>query len=450
MATLAGLTALVGPLVSCGDEGTGPDQAVDDIPPFVVSSSPANDEQSVSIHTRVTVVFSEPLDSASVGAEAVTLSSEGGPVVGVVSQRDPTSVTFTPDGPLDFATAYNATVAATVSDTAGNTLVAAVSFAFWTAELGLPQLNESSILGDIAALAADSMFGRRTGSEHEQRAAEYIRERFEELGLAPGVSGYLQGFDIPFPVDGVSGLVSRNVLGVLPGAGSLAGQWILVGAHFDHVGFVDVGPDSVVVYNGADDNASGTALLLDVARALSEHVAGGAMPSADRRSVMFQAYGAEEIGLIGSFYYCEHPTVSMDSVVAMINLDMVGRLRNDQVALIGTSSSSDWQALLSGANVHSLDLQYSENLINRSDQACFYQLGKPVAFFHTGLHQEYHTPYDDVETINAPGIVKVGDLVVGTLVEIAVRPDPLASRPVERPQLVLPVGFNHLGEAQTP
>jgi Zn-dependent M28 family amino/carboxypeptidase len=269
------------------------------------------------------------------------------------------------------------------------------------------------------------MYGRRAGSEYEVDAAEWIRARFIELGLDPGSTSYMQTFDIPFVVDGLFDLTSQNVLGVLPGQGSLAGQWVILGAHYDHVGFTQGLGGAATVYNGADDNASGTVLMLEVARILSEYAVGDDAVGVDRRSIMFQAYGSEEVGLVGSIYFCGHPTVSMDSIAAMVNLDMVGRLRDATLGLIGSESSALWVDLIIDANKDTLNLVTVDGLMDRSDQYCFFQNQKPVLFLHTGLHNEYHTPQDDVELINAVGMVSVGKLASWVMLDLALRPQPL-------------------------
>ncbi len=288
---------------------------------------------------------------------------------------------------------------------------------------GVAPLRAATILAHVRALADDSMYGRRAGSDHERRAAQYIRARFQAMGLEPGVSGYLQSVPIPFPVDGVSGLVSQNVLGVLPGSGSLASEWIIVGAHYDHLGFTQE-VDSVVVWNGADDNASGTAALLEIARFMSDYVAEGGAAE-ERRSIMFQAYGAEEVGLVGSVHYCEQPTVPTGDVVAMLNLDMVGRLRNDVLIVIGTSSSDDWDDVFAEVNRSALQLIFDDSSLRGSDHYCFYLQDRPVVVFHTGPHAEYHTPFDDVDLINLTGLVRVADVALDVLQEVATRPEPL-------------------------
>jgi len=283
--------------------------------------------------------------------------------------------------------------------------------------------SQAALLEHLNFLAADSLHGRRAGSQYEHQAADYIRDEFVDLGLFPGTAGYFQTFD-PGPVDGQTGLSSRNVLGVLPGQGALAGQWVIVGAHYDHLGFTRVG-DSNTVYNGADDNASGTALMLEVARVLDAYAEAEGADGADRRSIMFQAYGAEEVGLVGSFYFCRWPTVDRDSIVAMVNMDMVGRLWDNSLGLIGLGSSTDWVSVVLGANRESLELEIVTGLLHRSDQYCFYQNDKPVLFLHTGLHSDYHTPYDDVEYLNLPGMVSVGNFAIGVLLDLALRSEPL-------------------------
>lgn len=289
-----------------------------------------------------------------------------------------------------------------------------------TSPIPAPPLNEATLLRHLGVLADDSMGGRLAGSPHEGQAAQYILDQFSGYGLGSGTLGYLQEFPLP------GGGTSRNVLAVLPGQGSLAQQWVIIGAHYDHVGYEQVAPDSTLVYNGADDNASGTALLMEIARYLSDHVRGGNMAGSDRRSVMFQAYGAEESGLIGSRYFCAHPTVGMGGVVAMLNLDMVGRFAQNGLWLIGSSSSADWAPMLDNAAVNSLPVTYSENLLSASDQRCFYDAGKPVLFFHTSLHTEYHTPQDDVALIDTDGMVTVGRLATDVMNQLLVSPDPPA------------------------
>ncbi|UCG86055.1 MAG: M28 family peptidase [Gemmatimonadota bacterium] len=310
-------------------------------------------------------------------------------------------------------------------------------------------ISEAALLDHLNFLADDSLYGRRAGTPHELQAAHYVRDEFVEYGLKQGVPGFLQAFVIsPAPLGGAAtvrpagrngagtagsmqddSLVSHNVIGVLTGQGRLAGQWVILGAHYDHVGWEQITQDSIVVYNGADDNASGTSLLLEIARFLSHYLASGAGGSSDHRSIMFHAYGAEELGFLGAFHYAQNPTVPPDSIVAMINLDMVGRLRNNTLIIGGAHTAELWDLLLNEANDDRLVLDYNDGGLHRSDQYPFYLLGKPVLFFHTGLHAEYHQPEDDVWLINLDGMLEVGNLALTVLRDVAIREE----RPVFDP-----------------
>ena len=148
---------------------------------------------------------------------------------------------------------------------------------------------------------------------------------------------------------------------------------------------------------------------------------------------MFQAYGAEEGGLIGSRYYCEHPVVPMTNVTAMVDFDMVGRLRDDDLRLVGLWTSGEGDDVLARYNRLPLSLVDDRNCEGCSDYSCFRYSQRPVVWFFTGLHPQYHGPEDDVELINGPGMVTVGDIVVPTLVHLAVRSRPLAFGTI-RPQ----------------
>ncbi len=428
---IASALLLAASQLACGDDGTAPQSADDVTPPTVVALSPADGSIHVSVLTTVGVTFSEPLAANSVTTNAFLLTTGSNTVSGSLSHLG-RHVIFTPGAPLDYSTPYTAQLTTALTDTAGNAMSGDRSWTFMTAPSDAAQLSETAILSHLTVLAADSLQGRRAGSDYERRAAGYIRREFQGIGLDAGAPDYYQTFDINVSVDGQTGLTSQNVLGVLPGEGGLAGQWVIVGAHYDHLGVDRVSADSLVVYNGADDNASGTSLMLDLARALRDAFARNPAGAGGRRSIMFQAYGSEEVGLVGSIFFCGQPTVPMDSIVAMVNLDMVGRLRDDILIVIGTSSSLGWSTALDNANVHSLVLSYDERLSGNSDQYCFGLNQRPVAFLHTGLHPDYHTPFDDFWLINLPGMVKVGDLAAELVLDLTTRPDrlPFTASPV--------------------
>jgi Zn-dependent M28 family amino/carboxypeptidase len=297
----------------------------------------------------------------------------------------------------------------------------------WSGPDVIPPITAARVLRHVAALADDSMAGRRAGSPFERLAADYVWRRLVEAGLEPGAGeDYSVPFPIPVPVDGMTGLTSQNVVARLDGQGALADDWIVLGAHYDHLGVRETTPGLTAVFNGADDNASGVAALLEAARYLRDSLAG---VSGDRRGILFLAFGAEEVGLVGSIHFCAAPLIPMARIAAMVNLDMVGRLRDDLgLLLIGTSSWSGWDSAAASANTETLPLTPNADvkLLERSDQWCFYQAGRPVLLVHTGLHAEYHTPDDDVALLNADGMASVARFTVRVVTLLLTTPGPLA------------------------
>lgn len=293
-------------------------------------------------------------------------------------------------------------------------------------------ITAAAIMAHVAYLADDSLYGRPAGWEDELTAAEYVRDQFAAVGLSPGVTDYLQVFWIgeqppPLVTDPADDPArperfwSQNVIGVLPGAGALADEWIVVGAHYDHVGWYVTPEGTLQIYNGADDNASGTAVVIELARYLSQLYRSEGI-GGPRRSIMFQAYGAEEIGLVGSTYYCENPIVPLAQVAAMINFDMVGRLRDRFLTVGGTNSATWWTSRLEAVNADGLTL-YSNNMyVGRTDYYCFYQAGRPAIHFFTGMHPEYHTPLDDPPLLNAEGLLQIAELAARLIVSLATAP----------------------------
>ncbi len=209
----------------------------------------------------------------------------------------------------------------------------------------------------------------------------------------------------------------QNVLGVLPGAGKLAGEVVVVGAHYDHLGYGGSGslaPWTREIHNGADDNASGTVALLETAR----HCA--AWKNTNRRTLLFIAFGAEEQGLIGSEYYVRHPLYSMENTKAMLNFDMVGRLRKDQLTVYGFNTAKQFESWLDeAAQKQALTIKKVPGGYGPSDHASFYGRDVPVMHDFTGFHGEYHRPSDDIEHINVPGIRKIVAMNVELLQRMA-------------------------------
>ena len=202
---------------------------------------------------------------------------------------------------------------------------------------------------------------------------------------------------------------TANVIGYIEGSDqSLKGQVIIIGAHYDHIGLgdgVSRGDDNTdknKVHNGADDNASGVAGLLELAEYFSDQRV------SLKRSLLFIAFSAEELGLIGSSYYVKHPKIPLGNTLAMINMDMIGRLRDDKLTVFGSGSSPEWKPLLESFNSNlGLAVQTKDSGFATSDQTVFYANDIPVLHFFTGVHEDYHAPDDDWQKINSEGEKKI-------------------------------------------
>ena len=221
----------------------------------------------------------------------------------------------------------------------------------------------------------------------------------------------------------------RNVLALLPGQGrSAAGaapaidprETIVLGAHYDHLGFGganSAAPGETAIHHGADDNASGTALLVEVARRLKE---AGPLP----RSVLFAAFSGEERGLLGSGHYAANPVVPLSDTVAMVNLDMVGRLVDDKVIVHGTGTGTGFDALVDRlVAAHGLTAAKEPGGFGPSDHSSFYAKKIPVLHLFTGSHADYHRPTDTAEKINYEGMEKLANLVTEIVRELATAPE---------------------------
>ena len=212
---------------------------------------------------------------------------------------------------------------------------------------------------------------------------------------------------------------TNNVLGLLPGKGKLADQTVVVGAHYDHVGLGGYGslaPGTIAIHNGADDNASGTAAMLAIAGRMMDRLSG----VESHRRVLFMGFSAEERGLLGSQHYVKNPVFPLESTVAMVNLDMVGRLRDNELTIYGTGSAPTFDALVETANEpYEFDLFKVASGYGPSDHQSFYMAGVPVLFFFTGLHDNYHRPSDDFDKIEFGGLTRITDIVSDVTYELA-------------------------------
>jgi TolB protein len=205
-----------------------------------------------------------------------------------------------------------------------------------------------------------------------------------------------------------------NVIGRLEGEGELAGEAVVIGAHFDHLGYGQRGsmtPGVKAIHPGADDNASGVAGLLSLAKHFASHFASAADPR-PRRTMIFAAFNAEEVGLAGSSAYVKEPPVPLDKTSAMLNLDMIGRLQNDNLIVLGTGSGDRWAGWLEEAGAAAgLAISSHGDGYGPSDQTPFYAAKVPVLHFFTGPHQDHHKPSDTADKLNYPGALQVLKLV---------------------------------------
>ena len=211
---------------------------------------------------------------------------------------------------------------------------------------------------------------------------------------------------------------TENVVAVLRGSDPhLKNESVVIGAHYDHIGFGHYGTRNSStegqVHPGADDNASGTAVLVELARRLSES---DIKPS---RTIVFAAFSAEELGLFGSRHYVNHPAVPLSSTKAMINLDMVGRLRDGRVTVFGARSAQEFSGIVNSAATElGLEIRESDG-IGRSDHMPFYSKKIPALHFFTGVHADYHGPGDTWDKLNLEGMAKISELVLATVRSIA-------------------------------
>ena len=248
-------------------------------------------------------------------------------------------------------------------------------------------------------------------------ANQLLSQRLNDLQIKLDEQKQPQSFSIDKNIRGELKLKREiklipNVIGIIPGNDlKLKEEYIVLGAHFDHLGLGEEGsgslmPGSKLIHNGADDNSSGTAALLELSSKLSKNK--GLL----KRSIILMGYNAEEEGLLGSKYFVNNPTVDLQSIVAMINMDMIGRMSNNAVTVGGTGTANIFESTLKEINKdHNLKLKMSPEGFGPSDHASFYIKNIPVLFFFTGTHSDYHKPSDDWQRINIEGQKKITDFI---------------------------------------
>lgn len=295
---------------------------------------------------------------------------------------------------------------------------------------GQAAVPERNLRAHLAKLASAEFEGRMTGERGIGLAADYIERQFKKYGLKPAVGegrarSFRQLFTFtPTPAPGRERKTynATNIVGVLEGRDAkLKDEAIVIGAHYDHLGRGGPGSGSLVanstdVHHGADDNASGTSALLELARYYGK-------AKSNRRTLVFVAFSGEELGLFGSKHYADNPVVPVERTVAMINMDMVGRLKDRNLTVGGIGSSVEWKDLVEGLNSSKpsstsgegssarFSLRLDEAGIGPSDHASFYLKKIPVLFFFTGTHADYHKPSDTSDKVNYAGLASIANFV---------------------------------------
>lgn len=278
-----------------------------------------------------------------------------------------------------------------------------------------------SLQEDISFLANDSLLGRETGTPEELVAANYIQQRMENLGLLPkGNAGtYFQTFTFKPKTDphteaqfmsGDGTITGTNVIGYID---NKADKTVIIGAHYDHLGMGGEGSlhaEGEAIHNGADDNASGVGIMLQLAERLRDSILGS--------NYLFIGFSGEEMGLLGSNYFCKNPTIDFDIANYMINMDMVGRLRDDKtLSVTGTGTAPIWSQVLNSTNP-GFKLVLGESGMGPSDHTSFYLQDIPALHFFTGQHEDYHKPSDDSDKLNYDGMKMIEDYIVAVIAEL--------------------------------
>jgi hypothetical protein len=285
--------------------------------------------------------------------------------------------------------------------------------------------STSRMQRDIAFLADASLAGRGLGTPQLDRAADYIAEQFRAAGLRPGGDGdedYFQTWQGTLD-DSADPLTLKNVVAILPGTDpERAGESLVIGAHYDHLGRGESrahAGDEGRIHPGADDNASGIAVMLELARALA-----GKPPA---RTLVFVAFSGEESGRLGSRHYVQHSKdYPVSKTIAMLNLDTVGRLGQRPLTVFGTGTAREWVHIFRGAGyVSGVSIRAVADDFGSSDQTSFIEAGVPAVQLFSGVHLDYHRPGDTTDKIDLPGLLKTAKVLKETVDYLAERPEAL-------------------------
>jgi hypothetical protein len=307
-------------------------------------------------------------------------------------------------------------------------LAALVMFLAGPADAMTP-IDPDGMMSVVNYLSGKDLKGRGLGTRELDQAAAVIAQRFEDVGLLPG--GTANGSWYQEWVDPELKIVMRNVVGVLPGKNPLyAGQSVILGAHYDHLG---TAPASVIpaergqVHPGADDNASGVAVLLELASRLP-------LAPTMERGIVFVAFTGEEAGRKGSRHYVENERrYPVSRAVGMINLDTVGRLGRNKLIVLGAGTAKEWAQLFREiGKAERVEIATSDQQLDSSDHVSFQEAGVPAVQLFTGPHLDYHRPTDTADKIDGKGLAKIATVAHNIAFYLANDPAPLTAT-VQRP-----------------
>jgi hypothetical protein len=288
-----------------------------------------------------------------------------------------------------------------------------------------PVFSAEKMLEHIKFLASDELKGRGLGTEELNKAAQYIADQFTEAGLQPaGDDGtYFQQWTENVGNEGKQ-FTLKNVIGIIPGTDEkLAGQSVVLSAHYDHLGLgwpdVRKGNEGKIHY-GADDNASGVAVMIELAKLMSES-------EKPKRTIVFVAFTGEEAGLIGSRYYVKnYTTFPADKVIANLNLDTVGRLFGKKLLVLNGGSAKEWKFIFMGTDyVTGIPTSMVTEQLDASDQRAFIEADVPAVQFFSGPEEDYHKPTDTYDKIDGDGMVKVAAVTKEIIQYLAEREEAL-------------------------
>ncbi len=288
-------------------------------------------------------------------------------------------------------------------------------------------ISEANLRKDLAWLASDKRKGRGTGSKEELAVAKYLAKQFKKMGLQPKGDNGTWFHDFGFKktagphgteAEGAPQVYSRNVAAYIDNG---APYTIVVGAHYDHLGLGydhnSLSPTPLgQIHNGADDNASGTAGLLELARYFSKN------GQKEQHNFLFLAFSGEELGLIGSKKYTDYPTIDLKTVSFMVNLDMIGRLNAEKRLLVGGVGTSPSFVPAINQLAGDLTIRQDSAGVGPSDHTSFYLKNIPVLFCFSGQHMDYHRPSDDVDKINFAGEKAILAFVVRVIERLDTEP----------------------------